>query len=206
MAKYPQPIENCIQKFTALPGVGRKTAERYTFSILKRSPQLLQEYIEALQALKNSVRVCEQCYNYTTDTICEICRDSQREQTIICIVPEISTLFTIEQTTIFRGLYHVLGGTINHLEGIGADHLRLKNLLERIQRLNIQEVILALNSDMAGEATMLYITQALNTLPHLKISRLAQGLPAGSDIEYADDLTLENALRDRKTINQSSRF
>ena len=202
MARYPEAIEHIISSFTRLPGVGRKTAERYVFFLLKQPPQVLRNFSANLLAAEQSVVHCSRCYNISTQPMCEICRDQQRSSALVCVVADSSTIFSIEQTNTYRGVYHVLGGTINQLDGIGPDQLHIKELRQRISAEGINEVILGLNPDVAGEATTLYIMEALKDTP-VNISRLARGLPAGADIEYADDITLSAAIQDRQTIERT---
>lgn len=199
MARYPAAIEDLIQALTLLPGVGRKTAEHYTFFLVKQSPETMARLMQQLQAVRESIRLCERCFNYTTASLCEICSNPGRDQQTICVVAEGTTILAIEQTSAYRGTYHVLGGNINHMEGIGPDELHLKALVERVQHNQVQEVILATNPDLAGDGTALYVIEALKGLP-AHITKLARGLSAGSDIEFADDLTLSSALRDRKPV------
>jgi recombination protein RecR len=199
MARYPEPIEQLLQSFTALPGVGRKTAERFVFFALKQPSSFLQQFSQHLQQAQTSIMLCEECSNFSTTPKCDICSNSQRNHQTICVVAESSTVFTLEQSGAWAGVYHVLGGTINQIEGIGPDQLRIRQLIERVQRNHVQEIVIATNPDHSGEATALYVIEALKGLP-IKITRLARGLPAGADVEYADDVTLGNALRDRKVV------
>lgn len=202
MPHYLEPIEQLIQAFMALPGVGRKTAERYVFYLLKQPTQLLEKFSEHLLNATTQLHLCQQCYNFSLRDRCSICSDSARVTNLLCVVAESQNVFALEQTEAWPGVYHVLGGTINQLEGIGPEQLRIKELVTRITSGNITEVIIATNPDTAGETTALYVIEALKPYP-VKITRLARGLPAGADIEYADDVTLGNALRERKTIGPS---
>lgn len=199
MARYPEPIEQLIQSFTILPGVGRKTAERYVFYLLKQSPTILQQLSQHVTNLQQTITTCTQCYNFSLTPVCEICSNSQRDHSLICVVADSASVFAFEQTGDWTGVYHVLGGTINQLEGIGPDELRIKELVERVKTGNVQEIILAMNPDSHGETTAQYVIAALKTYP-VKITRLARGLPSGADIEYADDVTLGNALKDRRPL------
>lgn len=199
MARYPAAIETLIEALTILPGVGRKTAERYTFFLVKQSPATIDSLIQQLQTVRQSIHLCARCFNYTTNTLCAICADTHRDQTMMCVVAEATTILAIEQTGQFHGVYHVLGGNINHLEGIGPEELHFQALIERVQREQPREVILATNPDLAGDATALYIIEALKQFP-VRLTKLARGLAAGSDIEFADDLTLSSALQERKPI------
>lgn len=200
MARYPVAIEELIQALTILPGVGRKTAEHYTFFLVKQSPETVARLIKQLQAVRQSIRLCERCFNYAIAPLCVICADPQRDQQTICVVAEGTIILTLEQTGQFQGVYHVLGGYIDHAAGIGPTELHVPALVERIKRDQIEEVIFGTNPDLAGDATVLYVTEALKDLP-VRITKLARGLAAGSDIEFADDLTLTSALRDRKPVS-----
>lgn len=200
MAHYPEAIERLIQAFTVLPGVGRKTAERYVLHLLRQPPAVVQSIALGLQDVQNIIRDCETCFNITTEVHCDICRSSQRDQSIICVVSDSSSIQALEQTGDFNGVYHVLGGTVNQLEGIGPEQLHIKELITRLEQSPaITEVVIATNPNVAGETTALYVTDALKGTT-VRITRLARGLPAGSDIQYADDVTLGNALKDRKQI------
>lgn len=198
MPRYPQTIENLIETLMKLPGVGRKTASRYVFYLLKNQEDtkllshLLQEMVE-------KVRLCSQCFNIGESTLCSICSDPKRDKGIICIVEDVEALLAIENTSSFKGLYHVLHGAISPLEGIGPKELKIKELFERIKRERPREIILATDPDVEGEATALYLLRTLKPLG-IKITRLAQGLPAGSEVEYADPQTLISALEGRREL------
>ncbi len=199
MARYPAAIEQLIGAFTQLPGVGRKTAERYVVYLLKQPPEVIGQLLTQLQAASRSVKLCKQCFNFASGELCDICNNSQRDQTTVCVVSDGTAVAALEQTAVYHGTYHILGGTINQLEGIGPEQLHIAELLERIKQRGITEIILGMNPDMAGEATALYVINALKDTGMI-ITRLARGLSAGSDIEYADDVTLSSALLDRKAI------
>ncbi|MFA6474864.1 MAG: recombination mediator RecR [Patescibacteria group bacterium] len=201
MSKYPATIEQLITAFTTLPGVGRKTAERYVVYLLKQPPAVIGQLLANLQAASRSIRLCERCFNFSNLALCDICKNPQRNQTVVCVVSDGTSIQALEQTGVYHGTYHILGGTVNQLEGIGPDQLHVAELVARIHTHGITEVIIALNPDMTGEATTLYIIDALKDSP-VSISRLARGLATGSDIEYADDVTLTAALVDRKMIQQ----
>jgi recombination protein RecR len=203
MARYPTAIEQLIAALTMLPGVGRKTAERYTFFLVKQSPETIERLVQNLQHAQSSIRLCRQCYNFTTQELCELCNDPQRDQATVCVVAEGMTLAALEQTGVYHGTYHVLGGYVNQLDGVGPDDLYLAELVERVQRVPVQELILATNPDVTGDATALYIIEAVRDLP-VRVTKLARGLAAGSDIEYADDVTLSTALTDRKPARSTA--
>ena len=201
MARYPTAIEQLIAVLTILPGVGRKTAERYSFFLVKQSPDTINRLVQNLQLAQKSIRLCKQCYNFSTQEVCEICADSKRDQTTVCVVAEGITIAALEQTGVYHGTYHVLGGYVNQLEGIGPEQLHLAPLVDRVQQVPVQELILATNPDMTGDATALYIMEAVRDFP-VRVTKLARGLAAGSDIEYADDVTLSSALTNRKPVTR----
>ncbi len=198
--KYPSSIQNLIDMFSKLPTVGQKTAERYVFSLLKRDKNELESFAGALASLKEKITICKTCYSLSESETCSICADSKRDKKIICVIADFRDLIKIESTNQFSGVYHVLGGQIDAIKGIKPDQLRIKELLEKIKRENTQEVILALNPDFEGETTSLYLLKLLKQFSNLKITRLAKGLPMGANLEYADELTLTNALKYRNKI------
>ncbi|MBI5077495.1 recombination protein RecR [Candidatus Falkowbacteria bacterium] len=197
-----QSITNkLINAFSALPGVGRKTAERFVFFLLKQPKEFLENFGADLKELPNHNFFCPQCFNYSeARTVCPVCADSKRDRAAICVVENFHDLNVIEATKEYNGLYHCLGGKIDPPEGITPDKLRVKELLERIQNDHIQEVILALNPDLSGEGTIIYLKKILAPL-NVKISLLARGLPMGGEIEYADEVTLANAIKGRRILN-----
>lgn len=199
MARYPAAIEQLIVAFTVLPGVGRKTAERYVVYLLKQPPEVVGQLLVQLQSASRSVKLCAQCFNFSSGELCDICSNSQRDQSTICVVSDGSIVAALEQSGVYHGTYHVLGGTVNQLEGIGPEQLHIAELLVRVKVQGVTEVILGTNPDMPGEATALYLIDALKDSGVI-VSRLARGLSAGSDIEYADDVTLSSAIENRKPV------
>lgn len=210
---YPPPLQRLIDHFRTLPGVGPKTAARFAMALLQRTEDELRAFGHALVDLKNSTRFCAQCLNLTVQSPCPICANPGRDKNIICVVARPQDLLALESTGEYRGLYHVLHGTLNPIEGVTPAQLRITELINRIQRSSlkssplagegggegVREVILAFNQDMEGEATAIYLTKMLqNQVP--KITRLARGLPMGGDLEYADEITLSAALKGRKEI------
>lgn len=191
-----QPLQILIEEFSKLPGVGRKTAQRLALFILGADKRYVSNLSQALIDLKEKIHFCKNCFNITTEDVCEICSNPKRDAQIICVVEEISDLFAIEKTNDFSGHYHVLGGSLSPLSGIGPDSLRINELLSRISKNNISEVILALNPDTEGETTTLYLANLLKNYD-LKITRIARGLPIGSNLEFADDATISNAVISR---------
>lgn len=181
-----------------LPGVGRKTASRYVFYLLKNQ-QEAKLLSQLLREMVDKVRLCSQCFNIGENDLCSICSDPKRDKGLICVVEDVEALLAIENTLSFKGLYHVLHGAISPLEGVGPKELKIRELFERIKREKPREIILATDPDVEGEATALYLVRILKPLG-IKITRLAQGLPAGSEVEYADPQTLISALEGRKEL------
>ncbi|MFA6410885.1 MAG: recombination mediator RecR [Candidatus Buchananbacteria bacterium] len=200
MPPYSPSIKNLIDQFSHLPGIGPKTAERLVFHLLKQSKDDLARFGLALEHLKDKIVICQQCQNFAETNPCLICQDKKRNQSLVCLVAKPQDLFSLEKTNEYTGVYHVLGGVIDPLAGITPDKLKIRELVERIKKGQITEVILALNSDLSGETTMLYLTKLLKQFKTIKITRLAQGLPIGSDLEYIDEVTLTSAIKGRKEL------
>ena len=192
-----EPIARLINEFSKLPAVGKKTAERYAYYIIRTSEENARNLATSIMDVKSKITFCEICGNYTDSSPCRICRD--RSAKIICVVKEPKDAMAIEKTGEFKGQYHILHGTINPISGIGPNDIRIKELLDRISNNETEEVILATNPDVEGEATALYIAKLLKPL-QIKVSRIAQGISIGSELEYADEVTLSRALHDRKEI------
>lgn len=200
MMRLPEPIRNLVEYFDRLPGIGPKTAEKLVFYLLKQQKTHIQGFSAALQQLHDSLGFCQTCHNFASQTVCTICSDAKRDTGLICVVSETHDLAAIEQSGEFNGVYHVLGGTINPLEGITAEMLNVSSLLDRIAKNRVKEVVLAFDADFEGEATVLYLQKALKAFNGLTLTRLAQGLPMGSVVEYADEVTLAKALRGRTNV------
>ena len=201
MADYAGPIQELIDAFGRLPGIGPKSAQRITFHLLKVDKSESQRLISALERAMANVRFCETCHNLAEAELCGICADPGRDQTVLCVVEEPRDVVAVERTREFKGRYHVLGGAIDHLQGIGPDQLKIRELLTRVQTEPITEVIICTNPNIEGEATSLYLTRLL-VAPGLTVSRLASGLPVGGDLEYADELTLGRALEGRRVMER----
>lgn len=200
MRQYPEPIEKLVNSFTYLPGVGPKTALRFVFYLLKQPKSTIESMARALSDLQSIVVNCDTCKTYSTSTVCSICGDSRRDPKVICVVAEPRDVGTIEATG-YDGRYHVLGGAISPLEGITPDKLEVNSLIERLNEESaVSEIILAFNPNIEGEATIMYLSRLLRDRP-LRITRLARGLPAGSDLEFADEVTLGDALHRRWEIS-----
>lgn len=193
--QYIEPIQKLIAEFTKLPGVGTKTATRYAYSIINMAEDDAKSFAKTILDVKQNVHYCKVCGNYTDKEICEICEN--RDKSLICVVKEPKDVIAFEKLKDFKGVYHILHGTINPLMGIGANDIRIKELLARLD--GVSEVIMATNSDVEGEATAMYIARLIKPLG-IKVTRLAHGIPIGSDIEYADETTLSRALIDRREM------
>lgn len=196
---FPPSIRSVIDHFNRFPGIGPKTSERFMFYLLRLPREQLAEFAESIRHLKDNIVVCSVCFTVDETSPCARCADPKRDHTLVCVVAENQDIVAIDKTEEFAGVYHVLGGTINHLDGIGPEHLRMNELLARIDRDGIREVILALNPDLEGETTALYLSKLLKER-FVRVTRLARGLSMGSNIEYADQMTLTNALKDRKEV------
>jgi len=192
-------IDDLAAELAKLPGIGRKTALRLTYHLLKQPAEQSRRLAHALATLTERVRPCEQCFNLTEDSRCGICNDPRRDQTIICVVEEASDIGAIERAGEFRGLYHVLGGRLSPLDGVGPDDLHIDSLVARVATDQIREVILATNPSLEGEATALFVQRQLASRP-VTVSRIARGLPVGGDLEYADGVTIAQALAARRTM------
>lgn len=192
-----EPIARLINEFSKLPSVGKKTAERYAYSIIRASDEQARDFADAILNIKAKIKFCEVCGNYTEVSPCKICRE--RQSNVICVVKEPKDAIAIEKTGAFKGVYHILHGTINPLAGVGPNDIRIKELLDRLNAGNTTEVIIATNPDVEGEATAMYISRLLKPLD-IKVSRIAQGISMGSELEYADEVTLSKALADRKEM------
>lgn len=196
---YPEPISKLIDGFAKLPGIGPKTAARLAFFVLKMKEDDVLELAKALVNAKRNLHYCSNCYNITDVDPCHICRDTRRDQTVICIVQEPKDVIAMEKTKEFDGTYHVLHGAISPIEGIGPDELRITELIRRLQDETIQEIILATNPTIEGEATAMYISRLIKP-SGIRVTRIAHGLPVGGDLEYADEVTLAKALEGRRDL------
>ena len=199
MTSDRDPIQTLIDEFRKLPGVGPKSAQRLVFFLLKEPDETANGLAEAILGLKSSLQLCSQCNNITNTDPCRLCRDPNRDSKTICVVEEPFNVLSIEKSGGYRGLYHVLHGVISPINGIGPEDLKLKNLLERLSDEKVEEIIVATNPTAEGEATALYLSRLIKPLG-LTISRIASGIPVGSDIEYADSLTLSTAFSGRRSL------
>lgn len=196
---YPKAIAALIEQFQKLPSIGPKSAQRMAFHILKMPMSEVQKFAEALLSAKEHTQTCEICYNLSSSSPCEICSSNSRDRSVICVVAETKDLIAIEKTNEYKGLYHVLQGLISPMDGIGAEDIRIKELLNRLTDERVSEVILALSPSVEGEATSLYLTKLVKPFG-IKISRIAFGLPVGADLEYADEVTLAKAIEGRREL------
>lgn len=192
-------IENLINDLTRLPGIGRKTAQRLAFFILNMPEGEARSIAKSINEVKDKARFCSQCFNITDSELCEICRDERRDTGKICVVEEPSNILVIEKARFYNGLYHVLLGSISPIDGITPDRLKINELVRRVHSDNIEEVIVATNPNTKGEVTARYIRERLEGYP-VKVTRIAYGLPMGSDIEFADEVTLGKALEGRRQM------
>ncbi len=200
MDTTPRAVTRLIEEFHRLPGIGPKTAQRLTFFLLRAPKEQAQALAEALMQLKERITECSVCYNIAEENPCAICRDEARDRSLVCVVEEPLDVLAIERTREYNGLYHVLHGAISPVEGIGAEDLRIQELVTRIEREPlIREVVLATNPNLEGEATAMYIERQLRSRG-IRLTRLARGLPMGGDLEYADEVTLTRALEGRREV------
>ncbi len=200
MDTTPRAVTRLIEEFHRLPGIGPKTAQRLTFYLLRAPKEQALSLAEALTYLKEKIVTCAICQNIAEENPCAICRDEARDRSIVCVVEEPLDVLALERTREYRGLYHVLHGAISPVEGIGPEDLRVQELLTRVQREpGIQEIVLATNPNLEGEATAMYLERLIKPLG-IKLTRLARGLPVGGDLEYADEVTLTRALEGRREV------
>lgn len=192
-----QTIEEMIEILSSLPTIGRKSAQRLTMFLLRQPEDYIQKFSQTLLKLKTNVKLCSVCYNFTEEDPCNICSSDQRQKDLICVVEQPDDVLAIEKTNEYKGVYHVLHGTINHLDGISISKLKINELVERAR--NAKEIIFALNPSVEGEVTIHYIVNLLKGLP-VKLTRVARGLPVGLEIQFADDATLLNALENRTEV------
>jgi recombination protein RecR len=195
---FSPSVDNLVAQLTRLPGIGTRTAQRLAFHLLRVSKEEAAALAAAILEVKERVRFCRECGNLTEDEVCTICLDARRDHSIICVVEQPVDLISLERTAEFRGLYHVLGGSLSPLDGVEPEHLRIDELLSRVERNGVQEVVLATNPNMTGEATASYLADRLRG--RVRVTRLASGLPVGGDLEYADEVTLGRALSGRREM------
>ncbi|MEM4657706.1 MAG: recombination mediator RecR [Candidatus Methanosuratincola sp.] len=195
----PEPLKNLIDALSNLPGLGEKSATRLAFFILRSKEEFAESLAKAILDAKRRVRLCPVCLSFTSDETCGICRDKERDTSTVCVVEEPLDLIAIERSGEYKGTYHVLHGVISPIDGVGPEDLKIEELIKRLDKGEIKEVIIATNPTVEGEATALYLARLIKPLG-IKVSRIAHGIPLGGDIEYTDELTLGRALKERKEI------
>ena len=200
---YEGPVQDLIDELGRLPGVGPKSAQRIAFHLLDADKDEVQQLVDAISTVKTSVSFCVVCGNVTEQEECAICRDARRDRSVICVVEESKDVMAIERTRSYRGLYHVLGGAISPLQGVGPDQLRIRELMTRLSDETVQEIVLATDPNLDGEATATYLSRLLKTLG-IRVTRLASGLPVGGDLEYADEVTLGRAFEGRTVVSEAT--
>ena len=198
LSGFTRPLARLIVQFERLPGIGPRTAQRLALHLLRQPSEQIQAFADALLAAKSQVGQCQRCYHLSAEPLCEICRNEERNTGVLCVVADSRDLLALERTREFRGGYHVLGGLISPMDGVGPELLQIKPLVERVDRDGITEVILALTPSVEGDTTSLYLARLLK--PFTQVSRIAYGLPVGSELEYADEVTLARALEGRRRM------
>jgi len=199
MVQYAKPLARLVGEFEKLPGIGPKSAQRLAFYVLRLSEEEGRALADAIVEVKARIGYCRVCYNFTDQEVCEICRDTRRNDTDICVVADPRDLIAIEKTGEFHGKYHVLGGVLAPMEGIGPDQLKIRELLARLQNPDIREIVLATNPTVEGDATALYLSRLIKPLG-LRVTRIAHGVPVGGDLDYADQATLIQAYEGRREM------
>lgn len=199
MADFIAPLQNLIDQFRRLPGIGDKTAMRLAFSVMEFSEDQAEDFADAVVSAKRDIRLCACCCNISTDEVCPICADEGRDRSVICVVEDARAVLALERVHDYHGLYHVLGGVLSPINGIGPENLKIKELLRRLGDETVKEVIVATNPTVEGEATAMYIARVLRPFG-LTVTRLAYGVPVGGDLEYADEVTLCRALEGRRPL------
>ena len=198
---FAPPVNRLISELAKLPGIGQRTAQRLTFHLLAVSDEEALGLSDAIREVKETVGHCEVCFNLATESTCRICQDERRESNVICVVEQPSDVIPIERTNEFHGRYHVLGGALSPIDGVDPEHLHINELLGRVSQNGVRELVIATNATTTGEATALYLAEAVRErAPEVTVTRLASGLPVGSDVEYADEITLGRALRARQAL------
>lgn len=196
---YTPPLARLVEELSKLPGVGPKTAQRLAFHLLKVPPEEARSLAQAIVEAREKISYCRRCFNFAEGDLCEYCADARRDPTLVCVVERPQDIVAVERTGEFRGLYHVLGGAISPIDGIGPEELRIRELLDRVRRDEVREVIVATNPRVEGEATAMYLANLLKPLG-VRATRIASGLPVGGDLEYADEVTLGRALKGRHEL------
>jgi len=191
-----QPLQIAIEELSKLPSIGKKTAQRLALHILKSDKEQVDDLLKSIEELKTKLKFCERCFNLAEEEFCEICKSVKRDKSVLCVVEEASDVIAIEKTNEFNGIYHVLGGVLSPLSGVNPDQLKIKEMIRRFEKEEINEVILALNPDTEGETTSLYLAKLIKPLG-IKVTRIARGLPIGGNLEFADEATIGRAILNR---------
>ncbi len=199
MASFPKPVQNLIAEFQKIPGIGPKAAERYVYFLVNQDPKAVLAFAEALQQMAHGIYRCSECALISSQNPCHICANPKRDRSMICVVAQFYDQLIVEKTGTYHGLYHILGGMLNPLEGITPDKLHIKMLVERIKKSKPEEIFMAFDQDIEGEQTTLYLSNLLRPRK-IKVSRLARGVPTGANLEYMDDITLANSFARREYI------
>jgi recombination protein RecR len=199
MADFVAPLQNLVDKFRRLPGIGGKTAVRLAFAVMEFSDEDAAAFADAILSAKQDIHLCECCCNISTDSLCPVCADDARDRSVICVVEDAKAVLAMERVHDYRGVYHVLGGALSPMNGVGPERLHIRELIARLGDDTVKEVIVATNPTVEGEATAMYLSKILKPLG-VTISRLAYGIPVGGDLEYADEVTLHRALEGRRPI------
>ena len=203
---YPSILlENAVNEFAKLPGIGKKTALRLVLHLLRQSNDSVEQFTNAMNELKEGIKYCKVCHNISDSEVCSICSDMNRDETTLCVVENVKEVMAVENTLQFKGLYHVLGGVISPIDGIGPSDLEISSLAERVEKENVKEIILALSATMEGDTTNFYIYRKLQHLP-VKVSIIARGVSIGDEIEYADEITLGRSILNRTSFDESFKF
>jgi len=197
---FPETINNLITEFEKLPGIGHKTAVRLAFYILESDETVAKKFAAALVEAKSKIKFCEKCYNLSEGTVCNICLNTKRDTSIICVVENVKDVVAMEKTHEFKGVYHVLHGNISPMNNITAEDIKIKELINRLSDEGIKEVIIATNPTIEGETTAMYIARVIKTIPEIKVTRIAHGIPVGGDLEYTDEITLIKAMENRRDM------
>ena len=199
MPEYPEPMARLIEELRRLPGIGHKSAQRIAFYLLKADPAEAEQLADSLRGLKQGIRLCEICHNFTDTSPCAYCSDTSRDSRLLCVIEEPGNIVPIERTGKYRGCYHVLHGALSPLHGVGPDQLRIASLLDRVKGGSVSEVIVATNPTVEGEATAVYLSKLLRPL-NVKVTRIAMGIPVGGELEYTDSATVAKAMEGRQEI------
>jgi len=197
---FPETINNLITEFEKLPGIGHKTAVRLAFYILESDETVAKKFAAALVEAKSKIKFCEKCYNLSEGTVCNICLNTKRDTSIICVVENVKDVVAMEKTHEFKEVYHVLHGNISQMNNITAEDIKIKELINRLSDEGIKEVIIATNPTIEGETTAMYIARVIKTIPEIKVTRIAHGIPVGGDLEYTDEITLIKAMENRRDM------